>query len=91
MNIKISASDINTLKQYSNNDDIHNSSNKKNSTELQIFFFAFDLSIKRIDFWNRSARVITIAYEIRCHPHYVTLLKSTFSDSHINFIPHGLI
>lgn len=30
MNIKLSDSDINTLKQYSNNDDIHNSSNKKN-------------------------------------------------------------
>ena len=67
-----------------------------------IVFPAFDLPTKRISFGNGSARVTTIAYEIRCYLHYATLLKKILiqasilypilpSYSHIHFITYGLI
>ena len=111
MNVKLLDSDITKLWEYSNNDDIKKSSNKRTSDSTQkhrwdndnfIDFLTFDLSTKRIGFVNESARVTTIAYAIRYHPHHTTWLKSIIiqaslldptppSDSHIHFILHGLI
>ena len=76
--------------------------NIHSDNDNSIVFPPFDLSTKRINFGNGSARVTTITYKIRYYPHHVTLLKSiviqtsifdpiTPSNYHIHFIPHELI
>ena len=78
--------------------------NKKepNTQDKTIVSLAFDLSTKRVGFGNGTARVTTVAYEIRCHPAHTTLLKTILiqasvldpvlpSDNHIYFIPYGLL
>ena len=63
---------------------------------------AFDLSTKRVEFGNGTARVTTVAYETLCHSTHATLLKSIIiqisaldrvlpSDNHIHFKPYGLL
>ena len=46
-----------------------------NVQDNTIVFLAFDISTKRVGFGNGTARVATVAYEIRCHPGHATLLK----------------
>ena len=58
--------------------------------------------MKRIGFGNRTNRVITVVYEVKCSPAHSTILKfllikssvldpPPLSDTNIYFIPHSLI
>ena len=87
----------------SNNKRLLDGNRKKPTTnDKTIVFPTSDLSTKRVVFGNGNARVITVAYEIRCQHDHATLLKSILiqasvldpvspSDNHIHFIPYGLL
>ena len=46
-------------------------------------FSAFDLSTESIGFGNESARVTTVAYEIRYHPYNATFIKSILNQASV--------
>ena len=111
MNVDLTNEDIIALQETTEEDVLHNNNNKSKpdgqlkdveTNQHRIVFPAFDLSTKRFGFGNRSNRVTTIAYEVKCHPAHSTLLKSLLIkssvvypfplyDTNIHFIPHGLI
>ena len=110
MKVELSPEDIFKLQETTDKTAIHNHSNKrkpdgqpKEAEHSKIITFpAFDLSTKRIGFGNGTKRVITVAYEVKCHPTHSTILKSLLikasvldplppSDTNIHFIPRGLI
>ena len=73
-----------------------------NTQDNTIVFPAIDLSIKRVGFGNSTARLTTVAFEMRCNPSHATLLKPILiqapvldpvspSNNHIHFIPYGLL
>ena len=90
---------------------LHNNNNTrkpgeqlKDAAENQqrIVFPVFYLSMKRIGFGNGSNTVITVAYEVKCHPAHSTLLKYLLikasvldllppSNTNIHLIPRVLI
>ena len=110
MKIELSDEDTIALQQTSEDTVTNNQNNKRKpdgqlkdvtDNQQRIVFPAFDLSTKRIGFGRESNRVITIAYEIECHPAHSTQLKSLLikasvldtilpSDSNIHFFPTAL-
>ena len=111
MNVDDTEEDIIALPKITLDDVICTHNNKlkpdeqmKDKIEGQklITFPAFDLSTRRNGFGNGSNRVTTVAYEIKCHPAYSTLLKAILikssildmvppSNTNIHFISHILI
>ena len=111
MNVYLTKENIIVLQQIVENDINNTHSNKrnpagqlKNATKghQRIIFPAFDLSTKIIGLGNRSNRITTVAYDIKCHSAHSTLLKHLLikssvldsippPDSTIYLIPHGLI
>ena len=75
---------------------------KSTTQDKTIDFPAFDISTKRVGFGNGTARVTTVAYEIRYHPVHAILLKSiliqafvldpvSHFDNHIHFTLYGIL
>ena len=111
MSVDLTEEEIIELKKNTTYNVIHIHNNKrkldgqlKDTTEGQerIVFPPFDLSTKRIGFGNGPNRATTVAYEIKCHPAYSTMLTSVLikssvldpippSNINIYFIPPGLI
>ena len=61
----------------------------RSDNDNSIVFPVFDIFTIRIGFGNEFPRVITIAYEIRYHPHHMTLLKSILINASVlNPNPH---
>jgi len=80
-----------------NNKRLPDGNRKKSTTQDKTIVFPnLDISTKRVGFGNGTARVTTVAYEIRYHPVHAILLKSILiqasvldpvspSDNHIHF------
>ena len=92
MNVELNETDISALQvcihvtTYLTTNNKRNPDGNRKEPNMQdntIDFPTFNLLTKYVGFGNGNARVTTVAYEIRCHPVYSTLLKSILIQASI--------